>query len=74
MGTCFLIISLTNSSIFGFWIKRLTAKGFLVNSLVFIISFSSQLTGINPEPIVPKPPALETAETNLLSEIPAIPP
>ena len=64
MGTFRSIIVCTCSSILGYNKGRFTAKGLSVASLHFKIC-SRKISGyIDPAPIIPKPPALLTADAN----------
>ena len=43
---------------------KLTAKGLFVADLLFAICSSKTCGYIDPEPIIPNPPAFETADAN----------
>ena len=60
-------------SLSGYSIGRFTAKGFVVAALQLIICCSSISGYIEPEPIIPNPPALETADASSQPEHQIIP-
>ena len=60
-------------SLSGYSIGRLTAKGLLVAALHWIICCSRISGYMDPEPIIPNPPAFETADANSHPEHQIIP-
>ena len=67
-------MTLAKSSQCGFISIKLTPKGLSVSSLHFLISLFKRSASQPPEPIIPSPPAFETAAASSAKEMFAIPP
>ncbi len=73
-GMSLLITTSTSSLICGDRSIRFTPKGLVVSSFAFLISFLNISGLIKAEPIIPRPPAFDTAAASSAVETHAIPP